>query len=199
MAFNNRNNLNPQSAPWGREVEQKIEINTRDLAALRALTENNNKATNATISTLSTQQQRINTASGAFTERVTYTYQTVPSTTFEYVYTHQAVAPDWASSGHVLVTSTVGSYTLTGSDYVYRYISVSSDDPLETFDSIIPVDFDHAAAEGTYKTQTSSGGYLINLTPTSRRMKFTLYDGGTFGDVSSRYEGSFVISYFWRP
>ena len=49
MAFNNRNNLNPQSAPWGREVEQKIEESERGLSSLRALTENNNKATSATL------------------------------------------------------------------------------------------------------------------------------------------------------
>lgn len=199
MTFNNRNNLNPQSAPWGREVEQKINATERDLAALRSLIENNNKATNATLGALSRQQQRIDSASGAFTERVTYTYETVLDTMFEYVYTHQAIAPDWASSGHVLVTSTVGSFTTTGSDYVYRYIEVASDNANETYETIIPVDFNHAASEGAYKTQTSSGGYLINLTPESRRLKFTLYDGAIFGSTSSRYEGSFVISYFWRP
>lgn len=59
MAFNNRNNLNPQSAPWGREVEQKIEGTERGLSSLRALTENNNKATNATLGALSRQQDSI--------------------------------------------------------------------------------------------------------------------------------------------
>lgn len=59
MAFNNRNNLNPQSAPWGREVEQKVEDTERGLSSLRALTENNNKATNATLGAISRQQDSI--------------------------------------------------------------------------------------------------------------------------------------------
>lgn len=57
MAFNNRNNLGNESAPWGREVEQKIESNTYNLNQLRLLTENNNKATNGTLSALTRQQQ----------------------------------------------------------------------------------------------------------------------------------------------
>lgn len=56
MAFNNRNNLSNESAPWGREVEQKIESNAYDLNQLRLLTENNNKATNGTLGVLSGQQ-----------------------------------------------------------------------------------------------------------------------------------------------
>lgn len=59
MAFNNRNNLSNESAPWGREVEQKIESNTYDLNQLRLLTENNNKATNGTLSALTRQQQTL--------------------------------------------------------------------------------------------------------------------------------------------
>ena len=59
MAFNNRNNLSNESAPWGREVEQKIESNTYDLSQLRLLTENNNKATNGTLSALTRQQQTL--------------------------------------------------------------------------------------------------------------------------------------------
>lgn len=59
MAFNNRNNLSNESAPWGREVEQKIETNAYDLNQLRLLTENNNKATNGTLSALTRQQQTL--------------------------------------------------------------------------------------------------------------------------------------------
>lgn len=49
MAFNNRNNLSNESAPWGREVEQKIESNAYDLNQLRLLTENNNRAVSGTL------------------------------------------------------------------------------------------------------------------------------------------------------
>lgn len=59
MAFNNRNNLSNESAPWGREVEQKVESNTYNLNQLRLLTENNNKATNGTLSALTRQQQTL--------------------------------------------------------------------------------------------------------------------------------------------
>lgn len=59
MAFNNRNNLSNESAPWGREVEQKIESNTYNLNQLRLLTENNNKATNGTLSALTRQQAQL--------------------------------------------------------------------------------------------------------------------------------------------
>lgn len=59
MAFNNRNNLSNESAPWGREVEQKIESNAYNLNQLRLLTENNNKATNGTLSALTRQQQTL--------------------------------------------------------------------------------------------------------------------------------------------
>lgn len=57
MAFNNRNNLNPQSAPWGREVEQKVETNAYDLNQLRLVTENNNRATAGTLRSMEEVQR----------------------------------------------------------------------------------------------------------------------------------------------
>lgn len=69
MAFNNRNNLSPESAPWGREVEQKIETNAYDLNRLRLVTESNNKATNGTLGVLSAQQSQLQATQTTLSEQ----------------------------------------------------------------------------------------------------------------------------------
>lgn len=118
MAFNNRNNLSNESAPWGREVEQKIESNTYDLNQLRLLTENNNRATNATLGALSRQQDSIIATQATLEAQQDqlrngvdvdgWAYDAPVNSTSDYFeLTRTLAVPAWATSLYVTAYATV--------------------------------------------------------------------------------------------
>ena len=114
MTFNNRNNLPNDNAPWGREVEQKVDRLERDLHQLRTTSDNQFKALQGTLQQVASQQNTLLQQQAELRNGVELKYNgavrdgTTPSGTEFFELESSFFAPSWATQALIMVTNSVG-------------------------------------------------------------------------------------------
>lgn len=118
MTFNNRNNLSNPSAPWGREVEQRIDSLERNASVNSLSVANSLRTIGNTLNTianqqniLSAQQQRIVEASSIIPRSVNFAKAGGLSTGRHLEFSTSLTKPSWASFAVVgyITTNVIGT------------------------------------------------------------------------------------------
>ena len=129
MSFNNRNNLPNPSAPWGREVEQRIEGAERSISQTSLESSNGLSTLSNTLNTLAAQQTRLIESKSISTRTGGYTKTSGGATNGYFTEYETSISkPAWANNAVVwLITSNpVGSITLEEDAYVTSSAKVSN-------------------------------------------------------------------------
>lgn len=174
MSFNNRNNLPNPSAPWGREVEQRIESAERNISQTSLESSNGLSGVNNTLNGLQKALTDLNSLVSRIAESRTVT-QFVSTVSYsnpvigsiylsEYVY-----APSWATTGVVTVVSLnmQGAFTgsaITDTMLVGPYLPSSEDN----FDLVSGSTFDVAVVGGTTKFTQKSMTTVVDVSALGR-------------------------------
>ena len=169
MSFNNRNNLPNPSAPWGREVEQRIESAERNISQTSLESSNGLSSVSNTLNglqkaligldSLVTRIAESRTVT-QFVNTISYSNPCVGSTYIsEYVY-----APSWATTAVVTVVSLnmQGSFTgsaITDTMIVGPHLPNSGDN----FDLVSGSTFDVAVVSGATKFTQKSMTTVVDV------------------------------------
>ena len=169
MSFNNRNNLPNPSAPWGREVEQRIESAERSISQTSLESSNGLSSISNTLQglqkaligldSLVTRIAESRTVT-QFVNTVSYSNPVIGSTYLsEYVY-----APSWATTAVVTVVSLnmQGSFTgsaITDTMIVGPHLPNSGDN----FDLVLGSTFDVAVVSGATKFTQKSMTTVVDV------------------------------------